>query len=94
MSKTVGVRFKSGGKIYDFDCGAFVLLAGDPVIGDPGPGDSAGDPAVGVGRHWHVLSVCAHSITRKSLMSAPGSARMPLFLPALDAMLHCLSATR
>ncbi|MEJ2639099.1 MAG: stage 0 sporulation family protein, partial [Desulfosarcinaceae bacterium] len=32
MGKKVGVRFKSGGKIYDFDCGAFVLNAGDPVI--------------------------------------------------------------
>lgn len=32
MGKIVGVRFKSGGKIYDFDCGAFVLEIGDPVI--------------------------------------------------------------
>lgn len=32
MSKKVGVRFKSGGKIYDFDCGAFVLNLDDPVI--------------------------------------------------------------
>jgi cell fate regulator YaaT (PSP1 superfamily) len=32
MSKKVGVRFKSGGKIYDFDSGAFVLNLGDPVI--------------------------------------------------------------
>jgi cell fate regulator YaaT (PSP1 superfamily) len=32
MSKKVGVRFKSGGKIYDFNCGAFVLNVGDPVI--------------------------------------------------------------
>jgi cell fate regulator YaaT (PSP1 superfamily) len=32
MGKKVGVRFKSGGKIYDFDCGAFVLKMGDPVI--------------------------------------------------------------
>ncbi|MEJ2641799.1 MAG: stage 0 sporulation family protein [Desulfosarcinaceae bacterium] len=32
MGKKVGVRFKSGGKIYDFDCGAFVLNMGDPVI--------------------------------------------------------------
>jgi cell fate regulator YaaT (PSP1 superfamily) len=32
MRKKVGIRFKSGGKIYDFDCGAFVLVPGDPVI--------------------------------------------------------------
>jgi cell fate regulator YaaT (PSP1 superfamily) len=32
MSKKVGVRFKTGGKIYDFDCGAFVLNLDDPVI--------------------------------------------------------------
>jgi cell fate regulator YaaT (PSP1 superfamily) len=32
MGKTVGIRFKSGCKIYDFDCGAFVLCVGDPVI--------------------------------------------------------------
>jgi cell fate regulator YaaT (PSP1 superfamily) len=32
MSKKVGVRFKTGGKIYDFDSGAFVLNLDDPVI--------------------------------------------------------------
>jgi cell fate regulator YaaT (PSP1 superfamily) len=32
MGKTVGIRFKPGGKIYDFDCGAFVLQLGDTVI--------------------------------------------------------------
>ncbi len=32
MKKTVGIRFKSGGKIYNFDCGAFVLYPGDNVI--------------------------------------------------------------
>lgn len=32
MGKTVGIRFKPGGKIYDFDSGAFVLQTGDPVI--------------------------------------------------------------
>jgi len=30
--KKVGVRFKPAGKIYDFDCGAFVLKANDHVI--------------------------------------------------------------
>jgi cell fate regulator YaaT (PSP1 superfamily) len=32
MSKIVGIKFKTGGKIYDFDSGAFVLTIGDPVI--------------------------------------------------------------
>ncbi len=30
--KKVGIRFKPAGKIYDFDCGAFVLNLGDHVI--------------------------------------------------------------
>ncbi len=32
MTKVVEIRFKPGGKVYDFDCGAFVLNPGDPVI--------------------------------------------------------------
>ena len=32
MKKVVGIRFKSAGKVYDFDCGAFVLKRGDCVI--------------------------------------------------------------
>ncbi len=32
MNKVVGVRFKSAGKVYDFDSGAFVLHQGDHVI--------------------------------------------------------------
>jgi cell fate regulator YaaT (PSP1 superfamily) len=32
MIKKVGIRFKSGGKVYDFSCGAFVLNVGDQVI--------------------------------------------------------------
>jgi cell fate regulator YaaT (PSP1 superfamily) len=32
MNKVVQIRFKPGGKVYDFDCGAFVLNLGDPVI--------------------------------------------------------------
>ena len=32
MAKIVGIRFKSFGKIYDFDSGAFVLKYGDRVI--------------------------------------------------------------
>ena len=32
MKKKVGIRFKPAGKMYDFDCGAFVLNKGDHVI--------------------------------------------------------------
>ncbi|MGD8890474.1 MAG: stage 0 sporulation family protein [Desulfobacterales bacterium] len=32
MNKKVGIKFKPTGKIYDFDCGAFVLNRGDHVI--------------------------------------------------------------
>lgn len=32
MKKVVGIKFKPAGKIYDFDCGAFVLKRGDHVI--------------------------------------------------------------
>lgn len=32
MKKVVGIRFKPTGKVYDFDCGAFVLRQGDHVI--------------------------------------------------------------
>ena len=32
MKKVVGVRFKPAGKIYNFNCGAFVLNQGDHVI--------------------------------------------------------------
>lgn len=32
MQKVVGIKFKSSGKIYDFDCGPFVLDVDDKVI--------------------------------------------------------------
>jgi cell fate regulator YaaT (PSP1 superfamily) len=32
MNKKIGIRFKNGGKVYDFSCGAFVLNIGDQVI--------------------------------------------------------------
>lgn len=32
MKKVVGIRFKPAGKVYDFDCGLFVLNRGDYVI--------------------------------------------------------------
>lgn len=32
MKKVVGIRFKPAGKVYDFDCGAYVLELGDHVI--------------------------------------------------------------
>lgn len=32
MEKIIGIRFKAAGKIYDFNCGAYVLNTGDRVI--------------------------------------------------------------
>ncbi len=32
MEKIIGIRFKVAGKIYDFNCGAYVLNTGDQVI--------------------------------------------------------------
>ena len=32
MNKKVGIKFKPSGKVYDFDCGAYVLNLGDNVI--------------------------------------------------------------
>ena len=32
MKRKVGVRFKPAGKVYDFDCGAYVLKTGEGVI--------------------------------------------------------------
>ncbi len=32
MKKKAGIRFKTAGKVYDFDCGAFVLKIGNHVI--------------------------------------------------------------
>jgi cell fate regulator YaaT (PSP1 superfamily) len=32
MKKVVGIRFKPAGKVYNFDCGVFVLNRGDRVI--------------------------------------------------------------
>ena len=32
MKKKVGIRFKTAGKVYDFESGAFVLNRGDHVI--------------------------------------------------------------
>ncbi len=46
MRKIVGIRFKPGGKIYDFDCGAFVLQSGDPVIVETEKGLGLGTVAV------------------------------------------------
>jgi cell fate regulator YaaT (PSP1 superfamily) len=45
MSKIVGIRFKPGGKIYDFDCGIFVFNPGDPVIVETEKGLSFGTVA-------------------------------------------------
>ncbi|MEJ2039244.1 MAG: stage 0 sporulation family protein [Desulfosarcinaceae bacterium] len=46
MIKKVGIRFKSGGKIYDFDCGAFVFQTGDEVIVETEKGLGFGSVAV------------------------------------------------
>ncbi|MGD8833998.1 MAG: regulatory iron-sulfur-containing complex subunit RicT [Desulfobacteraceae bacterium] len=46
MSKTVGIKFKTGGKIYDFDPGAFVLAVGDAVIVETEKGLGFGTVAV------------------------------------------------
>ena len=40
--KKVGIRFKSAGKVYDFDSGAFVLNIGDCVIVETEQGMSFG----------------------------------------------------
>ncbi len=45
MAKVVGIRFKPAGKVYDFDCGAFVLKLGDPVIVETEQGLSMGTVA-------------------------------------------------
>lgn len=46
MSKRVGIKFKAGGKIYDFDSGAFVLQVGDPVIVETEKGLGFGTVAI------------------------------------------------
>jgi cell fate regulator YaaT (PSP1 superfamily) len=46
MGKVVGIKFKPGGKIYDFDCGAFVLNLEDPVIVETEKGLGFGTVAV------------------------------------------------
>ena len=46
MKKIVGIRFKPAGKVYDFDCGAFVLNQGDTVIVQTEQGLSCGTVAV------------------------------------------------
>ena len=46
LKKKVGIRFKSAGKIYDFDAGAFVLSQGDHVIVETEQGLGFGTVAV------------------------------------------------
>jgi cell fate regulator YaaT (PSP1 superfamily) len=46
MKKKVGIKFKPSGKVYDFDCGAFVLKAGDQVIVETEQGLGLGQVAV------------------------------------------------
>lgn len=46
MKKVVGIRFKTAGKVYLFDCGAFVLNRGDHVIVETEQGLELGTVAV------------------------------------------------
>jgi cell fate regulator YaaT (PSP1 superfamily) len=46
MKKAVGIRFKPAGKIYDFECGAYVLNLGDHVIVETEQGLGFGTVAV------------------------------------------------
>ena len=46
MNKKVGIKFKTSGKVYDFDCGAFVLNHGDKVIVETEQGLGLGSVAV------------------------------------------------
>ena len=46
MNKKVGIKFKSTGKVYDFDGGAFVLNRGDHVIVETEQGLGFGTVAV------------------------------------------------
>lgn len=46
MKKAVGIRFKSAGKVYDFECGAYVLNPGDHVIVETEQGLGFGTVAV------------------------------------------------
>lgn len=46
MKKIVGIRFKPAGKIYHFDCGAFVLKQGEHVIVETEKGLGFGTVAI------------------------------------------------
>jgi cell fate regulator YaaT (PSP1 superfamily) len=46
MNKKVGIKFKPTGKVYDFDCGAFVLNPGDHVIVETDQGLGFGSVSV------------------------------------------------
>ncbi len=53
MKKIIGVRFKPAGKVYDFDCGVFVLKRGDHVIVETEKGLGLGMvavPSVSIGK--------------------------------------------
>jgi cell fate regulator YaaT (PSP1 superfamily) len=47
MNKKVGVKFKPSGKVYDFQCGAFVLRPGNHVIVETEQGLGMGTVTVG-----------------------------------------------
>ena len=46
MNKKIGIKFKPTGKVYDFDCGAYVLNLGDNVIVETEQGLGLGTVAV------------------------------------------------
>ncbi len=60
MKKSVGVRFKPAGKIYDFDSGAFVLTPGDHVIVETEKG-------LGFGVVATAPAACENGSNRKNL---------------------------
>ncbi|MBT8364538.1 MAG: stage 0 sporulation family protein [Deltaproteobacteria bacterium] len=51
MTKKVGIKFKPTGKVYDFDCGAFVLNPGDHVIVETDQGLGFGSVSVAPVEH-------------------------------------------
>ena len=52
MEKVVGVKFKPSGKVYDFECGHYVLNVNDKVIVSVEQGLGFGVVAKGYGPFW------------------------------------------
>lgn len=62
MTKIAGIRFKPAGKIYDFDCGAFVVETGEKVIVETEQGLGLGTVAV---LPVHVKRIATHRKLKK-----------------------------